>query len=267
MKSFKEDFWYQRAAPATHNSSSSSASWAHNAKGSAAVGLAFGMMVSFLLGVLEQPELEQAEGQDDAQPQPPFLSLQLYSEYRSTYKWHEFSSSPGARSSSATQQRSSTEVVVKKPPKPISGKQIKSCSLCSCYSHLALHIRQIAISSQILMATAFFGLDWPFWLRQKTKKTSWSFSRPLYFSTRSSTPYSRDCAGAPENLILTRFFLLHFPDDFHFTRKKKHPEIAHRSHEFFDPSLAPAFPTRASHNQYDSSRERVRNPFYCRASK
>ena len=94
-----------------------------------------------------------------------------------------------------------------------------------------------------------------------------SFSRPLYFSTRSSTPYSRDCAGAPENLILTRFFLLHFPDDFHFTRKKKHPEIAHRSHEFFDPSLAPAFPTRASHNQYDSSRERVRNPFYCRASK
>ena len=74
-------------------------------------------------------------------------------------------------------------------------------------------------------------------------------------------------SGAPENLILTRFFLLHFPDDFHFTRKKKHPEIAHRSHEFFDPSLAPAFPTRASHNQYDSSRERVRNPFYCRASK
>ena len=139
--------------------------------------------------------------------------------------------------------------------------------LCSCYSHLALHIRQIALSSQILMATAFFGLDWPFWLRQKTKKTSWSFSRPLYFSTRSSTPYSRDCAGAPENLILTRFFLLHFPDDFHFTRKKKHPEIAHRSHEFFDPSLAPAFPTRASHNQYDSSRERVRNTFYCRASK
>ena len=94
------------------------------------------MMVSFLLGVLEQPELEQAEGQDDAQPQPqpPFLSLQLYSEYRSTYKWHEFSSSPGARSSSATQQRNSTEVVVKKPPKPISGKQIKNLALLVFFS-------------------------------------------------------------------------------------------------------------------------------------
>ena len=57
-----------------------------------------------------------------------------------------------------------------------------------------------------------------------------------------------------------------FTDDFHFTRKKKHPEVAYRSHEFFDPSLAPAFPTRASHNQYDSSRERVRKmlprPFF-----
>ena len=100
-------------------------------------------MVSFLLGVLEQPELEQDE------TQTPFLSLQLYSEYRSTYKWHEFSSSPGARSSSATQQRNSTEVVVKKPPKPISGKQIKELALL-------VFIRQIALSSQILMATAFF---------------------------------------------------------------------------------------------------------------
>ena len=87
-------------------------------------------MVSFLLGVLEQPELEQ----DDTQPQTPFLSLQLYSEYRSTYKWHEFSSSPGARSSSATQQRNSTEVVVKKPPKPISGKQIKELALLVFFS-------------------------------------------------------------------------------------------------------------------------------------
>ena len=101
-------------------------------------------MVSFLLGVLEQPELEQ----DDTQPQTPFLSLQLYSEYRSTYKWHEFSSSPGARSSSATQQRNSTEVVVKKPPKPISGKHIRA--------RFGRVLRQIAISSQILMATAFF---------------------------------------------------------------------------------------------------------------
>ena len=85
-------------------------------------------MVSFLLGVLEQPELEQDE------TQTPFLSLQLYSEYRSTYKWHEFSSSPGARSSSATQQRNSTEVVVKKPPKPISGKQIKKLALLVFFS-------------------------------------------------------------------------------------------------------------------------------------
>ena len=28
------------------------------------------------------------------------------------------------------------------------------------------------------------------------------------------------------------------PDDFNFARKKKHPELAYRSHEFFDMSLA-----------------------------
>ena len=78
-------------------------------------------MASFLLGVLEQPELEDQCWDHDTQRQP--LSLQLYSEYRSTYKWHEFSASPGARSASAvSQNRNSTEVVVKKPPKPISGK-------------------------------------------------------------------------------------------------------------------------------------------------
>ena len=27
-------------------------------------------------------------------------------------------------------------------------------------------------------------------------------------------------------------------DDFNFSRKKKHPEVAYRSHEFFDTSLA-----------------------------
>ena len=43
-----------------------------------------------------------------------------------------------------------------------------------------------------------------------------------------------------------------FSDDFHFPRKKKHPEVAYRSHEFFDPALAPAFPTRE-----DQNRERV----------
>ena len=46
-------------------------------------------------------------------------------------------------------------------------------------------------------------------------------------------------------------------DDFHFPRKKKHPELAYRSHEFFDPSLAPAFPTRQELSQA-ANRERVR---------
>ena len=32
--------------------------------------------------------------------------------------------------------------------------------------------------------------------------------------------------------------LLLFTDDFNFARKKKHPELAYRSHEFFDMSLA-----------------------------
>ena len=48
------------------------------------------------------------------------LSLQLYSEYRSTYKWHEV----GSSSSSNTNAANTNEVVqvVKRPPKPISGK-------------------------------------------------------------------------------------------------------------------------------------------------
>ncbi len=29
-----------------------------------------------------------------------------------------------------------------------------------------------------------------------------------------------------------------------FSRKKKHPDLAYRSHEFFDSALAPPFPTR-----------------------
>eukprot|EP00095_Tigriopus_kingsejongensis_P008521 maker-scaffold81_size397536-snap-gene-0.16 protein:Tk08521 transcript:maker-scaffold81_size397536-snap-gene-0.16-mRNA-1 annotation:"IP15232p" len=34
-------------------------------------------------------------------------------------------------------------------------------------------------------------------------------------------------------------------DDFlTFSRKKKHPDVAYKSHEFFDASLAPPFPTR-----------------------
>ena len=49
-------------------------------------------------------------------------------------------------------------------------------------------------------------------------------------------------------------------DDFlSFPRKKKHPEMAHRSHEFFDASLAPPFPTRSSQRQLDDQTDsRVR---------
>jgi len=89
-----------------------------------------------------------------------------YSEYRSTYKWHEFTPNTSASLPAAsTASASNNEVVVKKPPKPIS-------------------------------------------------------------------------------------------DDFHFARKKKHPELAHRSHEFFDPSLAPPFPTREDQNRERSKQRR-----------
>ena len=77
-------------------------------------------MASFLLGVhYEQPELEN--DYCDTQPRQP-LSLQLYSEYRSTYKWHEFSS-PGAASASQ-KTNNATTAVVKQPPKPVSGTYI-----------------------------------------------------------------------------------------------------------------------------------------------
>ena len=104
------------------------------------------------------------------------------------------------------------------------------------------------------MATAFLFLHWPFWLRQKTPPFSLIWLLQSLFKRLRHTrklDFNWDSC---------------FTDDFHFTRKKKHPEVAYRSHEFFDPSLAPAFPTRASHNQYDSSRERVRKmlprPFF-----
>ena len=50
------------------------------------------------------------------------------------------------------------------------------------------------------------------------------------------------------------------PDDFlSFSRKKKHPHLAHRSHEFFDASLAPPFPTRTSQRLLDDETDsRVR---------
>ena len=67
------------------------------------------------------------------------------------------------------------------------------------------------------------------------------------------------------SLLYYSFFLYYFSDEFNFTRKKKHPDVAYRSHEFFDPSLAPAFPTRgrsSASSQRDavdssSARERV----------
>ena len=124
-------------------------------------------------------------------------------------------------------------------------------------------IRQIALSSQILMATAFF-LDFLTAAKDQEDVLVFLFPPPLFQYSQQHSLFKglrQRTRKLDFNEILSASF---FPDDFHFTRKKKHPEIAHRSHEFFDPSLAPAFPTRASHNQYDSSRERVRNPFYCK---
>ena len=59
------------------------------------------------------------------------LSLQHYSEYRSTYKWHEFTPNTSASLPAAsTASASNNEVVVKKPPKPISGKLVRIFQLC-----------------------------------------------------------------------------------------------------------------------------------------
>ena len=88
-------------------------------------------MAAFKLGVhysmtgtrLEPMSLSLIEQSDNVwwryrpstnQQQP--LSLQLYSEYRSTYKWHEVT---GGNSNASN---SNEVVVVKRPPKPISGK-------------------------------------------------------------------------------------------------------------------------------------------------
>ena len=74
-----------------------------------------------------EAESEHLEHEIRIETEP--LSLQLYSEYRSTYKWHEFTpnnsaSLPGASAStaSAAASASNNEVVVKKPPKPITGE-------------------------------------------------------------------------------------------------------------------------------------------------
>ena len=86
-------------------------------------------MANFLLGIqhpLKHFEVvyEDLEHEITEQNQP--LSLQHYSEYRSTYKWHEFAANTSASlpaPSTAAAATNNQEVVVKKPPKPISGEK------------------------------------------------------------------------------------------------------------------------------------------------
>ena len=102
--------------------------------------------------------------------------MQLHSEYRSTYRWHEF-----------TPRSSDVAAVVKKAPQPRLG----------------------------------------------------TVNQNIHF------PY--------ENPMVYLYFL----DDFmSFSRKKKHPDLAYRSHELFDAALAPPFPTRTILNQERESRVR-----------
>ena len=90
-------------------------------------------MANFLLGIQHplkrhfEVVYEDLEHEITQQYQP--LSLQHYSEYRSTYKWHEFSANTSASlpaASTASAPASATnnrEAVVKKPPQPISGEK------------------------------------------------------------------------------------------------------------------------------------------------
>ena len=52
--------------------------------------------------------------------------------------------------------------------------------------------------------------------------------------------------------------------DFPFMRKKKHPDVAYKSHEFFDMSLAPGYPHRSSGSDAVDSRTEV--SFYNKGS-
>ena len=88
-------------------------------------------MANFLLGIqhpLKHFEVvyEDLEHEITEQNQP--LSLQHYSEYRSTYKWHEFAANTSASlpAASTVTASANNEVVVKKPPKPISGEKFPS---------------------------------------------------------------------------------------------------------------------------------------------
>ena len=104
------------------------------------------------------------------------FSFQLHSEYKSTYKWHEF-----------TPKAQDVATVVKKAPQPNLGK------------------------------TNFYALC------TRIEKCYW------------------------------RFCFWHADDFLSFSRKKKHPELAYKSHEFFDSKLAPPFPTRSVLNLQDAA--------------
>ena len=92
-------------------------------------------MANFLLGGVQghhqsrrhfKVVYEDLEHEITEQNQP--LSLQHYSEYRSTYKWHEFAANTSASlpAASTVTASANNEVVVKKPPKPISGEKFPS---------------------------------------------------------------------------------------------------------------------------------------------
>ncbi len=87
--------------------------------------------MAFLLGV--QYERVPEETEEDLQiwfrhPDQP-LSLQLHSEYRSTYRWHEAAPTSAAASAAGATAASSSSTanqeVVRRPPKPSTGKKDK----------------------------------------------------------------------------------------------------------------------------------------------
>ena len=128
------------------------------------------------------------------------------------------------------------------------------------------------------MSISFFSGDWTRRHRLYMRQNSVFTALDIEGVGREKTKQYLLCI-APKfilNEVLTKqqfvFPLIHyirslfiFSDEFNFTRKKKHPDLAYRSHEFFDPSLAPAFPTRgrsSASSQRDavdssSARERV----------
>ncbi len=68
----------------------------------------------------------------------------------------------------------------------------------------------------------------------------------IYESMLCGQPFTREQPTKLPSFIENIFFLLFAGiDGAEFPRKKKHPEIAYKSHDFFDPK-AVAHPTRAS---------------------